>query len=180
MFLQAEMDWQPLSENIINGARRMPVEIKADLEMAYLESMEITAESVRDMIMIDQGRLRNNLRDEIGMSVAPLGGMAADIVIDERKTIAVHAWDARQTPEGVEVDVIRGEPPQLYRNAFLYQGGIYVRVNRRAIKKVGDVQIWDWAGPRRMAEQLPETILAKFGRLFDNTFEILFGRGSKG
>lgn len=176
--LQAEMNWEPLSDKLIEGARRLPVEIKQDLELAYFESLEITEQSVRDMIMIDSGRLG----DALGITVQPLGGAngAADIVIDERKTIAVHAWEARQTPEGVEVDVVKGEPPMLYRKAFLYRGGIYVRVNSRSIKKVGDIHIWDWAGPRRMAEKLPETILAKFGRLFNNTFEILFGRGSKG
>jgi hypothetical protein len=175
-----ELDYQPLSEQIILGARRMPVKVSADLEAAYLDSIEVTEQSVRDMLAIDQGRLRNNLRDEIGMSLEPRSSMSADIVIDERKTMAVHAYDARQTKDGVEVDVIRGEPPQLFPNAFLFRGGIYVRYNKRAIKKVGDIHIWDWAGPRRLAEQIPETVLAKFGRLFNNTFEILFGRGSKG
>lgn len=178
--LNGDINYQPLSEQIINGARRMPAKISADLEMAYLDSIEVTEQSVRDMLMIDQGRLRNNLRDEIGISLEPRSSMAADIVIDERKTVAVHAYDARQTREGVEVDVIRGAPPQLFRKAFLFRGGIYVRYNKNAIKKVGDVHIWDWAGPRRMAEQIPETVLSKFGRLFSNTFEILFGRGSKG
>jgi len=172
----AEMNWEPLSEKIIQGARRMPVVIREDFEEAYLQSIEVTEQSVRDMIMIDQGRLRNNLRDEIGISLEPISANATDIVIDERQTMAVHAWDARQTPEGVEVDVVKGEPPQLYKNAFLFRGGIYVRVNKRAIKKVGDVYIWDWAGPRRLAEQIPEKILDKFGRLFSNSFELIFGR----
>lgn len=174
--LTGKMDWEPLSEKIIEGARRMPIEIREDLEESYLQSIEVTEQSVRDMIMIDQGRGRNNLRDEIGISLEPVSANAMDIVIDERQTMAVHAYDARQTPEGVEVDVIKHEPPQLYKNAFLFRGGIYVRVNKKAIKKVGDVHIWDWAGPRRLAEQLPEKILDKFSRLFNNTFEILFGR----
>lgn len=172
--LRMSSNAEALSEQVIESARRLPVRMKSDFELSYFESIEITEQSVRDMLMVDDSRLRN-----LGI-LGETRGMTGQTVLDERHVLPIHAFEAKQTPQGVEVYVLHDSPPRLYRKAFLYRGGVYVRVSRRAIKKVADIHIWDWAGPRRLIEtELPETFWQKFQRAVSNSFELLFGKGIK-
>ncbi len=162
-----------ISAQLIEAGRRLPIQMTADFELAYFDSIEMTEQSVQDMLLVDEGKLF-----DLGIT-GETRNMNGQVVIDERQTLPIHAFEAKQTPEGVEVYVVRYAEPVLYRKAFLYKGGVYVRVNRKAIKKVADIHIWDWAGPRRMAEQIPETFWQKFQRLFSNSFELILGKGTK-
>lgn len=175
--ISLEIETQKISEELLSAARRLPSRITNDFELACTDSIDLTEQGVRDIIASDMGKMY-----DMGLISQRTGERSNQIFVDDRHTIPVHAFKGgiRQTSAGVEVDVIAGEPPRLYRNAFLSKdGGIYVRINKRSVRKVADVYIWDWAGPRRLAEQLPETIAQKFGRLIDNTFKLLFGKGSK-
>lgn len=156
-----------LSAELIEKARRLPTTIEYDLQRGISTAVEQTEQSVRDMLSIDRGNL-----ESIGLAHTKSVD-ASQVIIDDRHTIALQAFSARQVPGGVEVETMRGFPPQFYPKAFLYNGSVYVRQSGRSIRKVADIYLWDLAGPRAMAEQLPETTSQFVTRFLKNSIDLL-------
>ncbi len=106
--------------------------------------VELTTESVNNMIAIDRLKFREAFQIDHATDTRP----QCTIKVDERYSVDLEAFEAKQTPEGVEVTVYRYGPPMLYLDAFgpdrpRLGRGIYHRISRARfpIKKIKELKL---------------------------------------
>jgi hypothetical protein len=112
-------------------------------ETAYGQ-VEQTKQNIEDMIALDRLEFFNAL----GIDPATKQRTEVSVKIDARFAVELSAFEAKQTPEGVEVQVYRYGAPMLYPDAFgpdrpRLGKGIYIRISKRRfpIKKIKQLNL---------------------------------------
>ncbi len=107
--------------------------------------VEMTEQNIRDMVAIN----RLEFYDAFHIRRADHVKTECSIQIDARFTIELSAFEAKQTPNGVEVQIYRYTPPTLYPNTFgpetRLQRGIYHRISRKRfpIRRIRDLKLFN-------------------------------------
>jgi len=160
----------------------MIIDIVADMEKAkkaeeriinYAEGLE-KAFSNRYQETVNSARARTNREIQTFVSIDTAKAMRTWYIsedrvdrvleketvlkIDDTRTVPLAAFRARQTPEGVEVEFVRGIVSETYRSAFgplipKLGGNIYYRAGRKRfpIVKIKDLKVKDIEGVDRKA-----------------------------
>ncbi len=118
--------------------------------------VELTTESVNNMIAIDRLKFNEAFHIDPATETRP----QCTIKVDARYSVNLEAFEAKQTPEGVEVTVYRYGPPLLYLDAFgpdrpRLGKGIYHRISkaRFPIKKIKELKL---VQEKRVAEVIKQ------------------------
>lgn len=126
-------------------ASKLGTVISGGVNEAGSQAIDLTEQNIRDMIAIDQMRIRSafSRRD------ASVANMECQVQIDARHTTDLNAFAIRQTNEGVEVKIYRFQPPVLYPDTFgpnqkRLPKGIYHRLSRSRfpIERIKNIQIF--------------------------------------
>jgi hypothetical protein len=119
--------------------------ISGGVNEAADRGVHLTEQSIRDMIALDRLEIYN------AFNVEPANYVKTEctIQIDARFAVELSAFEAKQTPSGVEVQIYRYAPPVLYPDTFgpdtRLQRGIYRRISRKRfpIRRIKDIKLFE-------------------------------------
>ncbi len=147
---------QSLTKRLRNIADAFTTAIAGGVNDAAENHIELTTQSVENMIAID----RINLFRAFNIDPATKQRTTCTIKVDERFAIPLEGFTARQTKEGVEVVYTRFGNTMLFREAFGPERprlgkGIYIRItkSRFPIKKLRDLELFKDDRVRSMVKQ---------------------------
>ncbi len=118
--------------------------------------VEMTVENINNIMAINRMRIQ----DAFHIDPARENHPQCTIKVDERYSVDLEAFEAKQTPEGVEVIIYRYGTPLLYEGAFGPERprlgkGIYHRISqaRFPIKKIKELKL---VQEKRVAEVIKQ------------------------
>jgi hypothetical protein len=147
------------SLNRIAGS--LKVAISGGVNEAANAGVNLTEQSVRDMIAIDNLRIQEafHIRESTPQN------MQCSIQVDERFVVDLSAFSAKQTSQGVAVQIYRFGSPTLYPGTFgpdtRLERGIYRRISKKRypIRKIKSLDLMKETPVqervRKMRDELP-------------------------
>jgi hypothetical protein len=142
--IQIQSNVPTISQRIQRIADSLATVISGGINEAAEMEVQQTNENITNLLDLR----RVEFYELTGFTPSNPKKLECKILVDERKTVEVAAFDLRQTSQGVEVYMYRFQPPFLYEKAFgpnqrSLSRGVYYRVTKRRfpIRKIKSINL---------------------------------------
>jgi hypothetical protein len=169
--IQIQSNVPTISQRIQRVADSLATVISGGINEAAEMEVQQTNENINNMLDLR----RVEFYELTGFTPSDPKKLECKILVDERKTVEVAAFDLRQTSQGVEVYMYRFQPPFLYEKAFgpnqrSLSRGVYYRITKRRfpIRKIKSVNLANQEPIKKEIEagrnRIPDALIIKMRR----------------
>jgi hypothetical protein len=169
--IQIQSNVPTISQRIQRVADSLATVISGGINEAAEMSVQQTNENITNLLDLR----RVEFYEMTGFTPSNPQKLECKILVDERKTVEIAAFDMRQTTQGVEVYMYRFQPPFLYEKAFgpnqrSLSRGVYYRITKRRfpIRKVKSINLSKQEPVQKEIEagrnRIPDALIMKMRR----------------